>query len=51
MKQESWFFEKINKTEKSPARLTKTEGKKKDYKLSISGTRQEISLQTPQTPK
>ena len=27
---ESWFFEKINKTETSPARLTKKEEKRKN---------------------
>ena len=40
-KTESWFFENINKIDKSLARLTK---KKKRHKLTISRMKENISL-------
>ena len=43
---ESWFFEKINKIGKPPARLTN-----KRCKLAISEMKQRISLQTLMTSK
>lgn len=50
MKQESWFFEKINKTEKSPARLTKRK-KRKNTNYQYQEQDRRFHLQTPQTPK
>lgn len=42
---ESLFFEKINKIDKSPAQLTK---RKRRYKLSLSGIKQGMLLETLQ---